>query len=93
MISPPQGPFRVRVQHRIAPADQLRDVRLQLVCANTSTLVFDERFSRQGDGFEIDAISANCENLLLAINARAWSGRSALSGTIEQIAIETEYAD
>jgi len=87
LLKAPVGPFAVRVKHRIAPADQLRDVRLQLICADDAQTFLDERLSRQGDAFEISAVPSGCSNVLLAINARAWSGRSALSGTIDQIEI------
>ncbi|MBT8432409.1 MAG: hypothetical protein KJP27_07960, partial [Altererythrobacter sp.] len=54
LLNAPNGPFRINIEHRIAPAQQLRDVRLQLVCTNVAEPVFDERFSRQGDGFRIE---------------------------------------
>ena len=91
LLAAPAGPFEVRIGHRIAPADQLRDVRLQLICAGTTTPFFDERFSRQGDGFKVQSLPEDCAYLVLAINARAWSGRSALSGNVEQIRL-TELA-
>ena len=85
LLATPAGPFEVRVGHRISPVDQLRDIRLQLICSGTTTPFFDERFSRQGDGFLIENVPENCVYVVLAINARAWSGRSALSGVVEQI--------
>ncbi|MBT8389271.1 MAG: hypothetical protein KJP13_06455, partial [Altererythrobacter sp.] len=87
LLNAPNGPFRINIEHRIAPAQQLRDVRLQLVCTNVAEPVFDERFSRQGDGFRIESLPSDCAYLVLAINARAWSGRSALNGTIQSIRI------
>nr|WP_298898213.1 hypothetical protein [uncultured Altererythrobacter sp.] len=87
LLNAPNGPFRINIEHRIAPAQQLRDVRLQLVCTNVAEPVFDERFSRQGDGFRIESLPNDCAYLVLAINARAWSGRSALNGTIQSIRI------
>lgn len=87
LISAPEAPFTIRIGHRIAPADQLRDVRLQLICSGTTIPFFDERFSRQDDGFRVESLPAGCEYVVIAINARAWSGRSALSGSIEKIKI------
>jgi hypothetical protein len=87
LLNAPRGPFRINVEHRISPAEQLRDVRLQLLCINVTEPVFDERFSRQGGGFRIESLPGDCAYLVLAINARAWSGRSALNGTIQSIRI------
>ena len=87
LLGAPDRPFEVRIKHRISPADQLRDVRLQLICATNSEAFFDERFSRQGEGFLVNSMPSGCEHMLMAINARAWSGRSALSGTVDQIEI------
>ncbi|RGP41814.1 hypothetical protein BPTFM16_02123 [Altererythrobacter insulae] len=87
LINAPAVPFTIRVEHRIALQNQLRDVRVQLLCPNSTTPFFDERLSRQGDGFEVAAVPEGCDYQILAINARAWSGRSALSGTIRSIEI------
>ena len=85
LLAAPTAPFEISVKHRIAPADQLRDVRLQLICAETTTPFYDERFSRQGEAFRIEELPVDCPYMVIAINARAWSGRSALSGIVEQV--------
>lgn len=90
LLGAPQGPFVIAIDHRIAPADQMRDVRLQLICAGETAPFYDERFSRGEGGFEVPAPPPGCSYMVIAINARAWSGRSALSGTIEQIRIRTQ---
>ncbi|WP_428028509.1 hypothetical protein, partial [Altererythrobacter sp.] len=87
LLRTPEPPFEIRNANRISPADQLRDVRLQLLCANSQTPFYDERFSNGADGFRIESLPQDCEHMILAINARAWSGRSALSGTIQSIEI------
>lgn len=87
LLSAPQGPFEVSLDHRIAPTEQMRDVRLQLSCVGNTAPFFDERFSRGEGGFEVPSPPQNCEYMIIAINARAWSGRSALSGTIEPVRI------
>lgn len=89
LLGAPSGPFEVTIDHRIAPADQMRDVRLQLSCVGVATPFYDERFSRGEGGFEVQAPPEDCAYMIIAINARAWSGRSVLSGTIEQIRIRT----
>lgn len=85
LLSNPKVPFEVRIEHRIVPVERMRDVQLNIVCATDGSPIYNERFSKQGDGFRITTVPADCEHLALAINARAWSGRSALSGSIKQI--------
>ena len=87
LIKAPESPFAIRIKHRIAPVEKERDVRLQLTCEGRSNPFYDERFSRQGEGFRIDSLPSDCQFIVLAINPRAWSGRSALSGTVDQIEV------
>ena len=87
LLRAPAVPFEIRVAHRIAPSEQVRDVRLQLTCANATVPFYDERLSGESKGFRIQALPADCDHFLLGINARAWSGRSALGGTIDSIEI------
>ncbi len=85
LLRTPQTPFEIRVAQRIAPAEQARDVRLQLFCAGDTTPTYDERLSGDASNFRIASLPAGCDHLILGINARAWSGRSALGGTIDSI--------
>lgn len=87
LLRAPATPFEIRMAHKIAPAEQVRDVRLQLICANDTAPFFDERLSRGAKGFHVDTLPASCDYFVLGINARAWSGRSALGGTIDSIEI------
>ena len=87
LLRTPAAPFEIRISHRIAPAEQVRDVRLQLTCASETIPFYDERLSRGANGFRIEALPADCDHVVLGINARAWSGRSALGGTIDSIEI------
>ena len=87
LISPPAAPFGITIEQDITPADQLRDVRLQLRCRGASDPFLDERFSAGTNVFRVDALPAGCDYVMLGINARAWSGRSPLRGTIDSITI------
>lgn len=87
LLRAPAAPFEIHIAHRIAPAEQVRDVRLQLTCASDTAPFYDERLSRGTNGFRIEALPAACDHFVLGINARAWSGRSALGGTIDGIEI------
>ncbi|ALE17891.1 hypothetical protein AMC99_02618 [Altererythrobacter epoxidivorans] len=87
LVKPSTAPFNIVVKHRIVPADQLRDVRLQLRCRGASDPFLDERFSAGTNVFRVAALPAGCDYVMLGINARAWSGRSPLRGTIDSITI------
>lgn len=87
LIRTPSGRFGVKIGHRIMPADQIPDVRLQLRCAGSGTPFFDERFVRGVKVFEVGAAPAGCGFMSIGIQARAWSGRSALRGTVDQLEI------
>ena len=86
IVEPGAGPFAVVIDHALAPVDQVRDVRLQLRCGGNGQPFYDERFSPGINRFEIPALPAACEGFAnLAIYARAWSGRSQITGTIGEI--------
>jgi len=86
-IRAPEEPLQIHIAHSIAPAEQLRDVRLQANCAGSGTPYFDERFMPGEVVFDLPAAPPECEFVSLVINARAWSGRSSLSGTIKSFEI------
>lgn len=87
LVKPSTTRFNIVVKHQITPADQLRDVRLQLRCRGASDPFLDERFSAGTNVFRVDSLPAGCDYMMLGINARAWSGRSPLRGTIDSITI------
>lgn len=87
LIAPPAAPFAIEISQRIVPVDQLRDVRLELRCRGSREPFYDERFSAERARFQVASLPANCAYVMLGINARAWSGRSPLRGTIESITI------
>lgn len=87
LIRAPAGRFAIKLNHRISPIDQVRDVRLQLRCAGSSSAFYDERFERGENLFEVGAAPANCGFLSIGIQTRAWSGQSALRGTIDRLEI------
>ena len=84
----PANRFDVEIDYRISPANQARDLRLQLICVDSSEQFYDERFSNTNGRFAIDSLPSGCEQMLLAINARAWTGRSPLNATINEVAIK-----
>lgn len=90
-IANPNGALTIMVDHRLAPVDQVRDVQLQLSCALQSADLpfYSERFVKGKNSFAITNVpmGAGCGFIRIAIHARAWSGRSALRGTINSLRI------
>lgn len=84
----PANQFEVQIDYRISPANQARDLRLQMICVDTSEQFYDERFSNTDGRFVIDGMPSGCEQMLLAINARAWTGRSPLDATISEVTLK-----
>lgn len=86
LIRNPRGDFAIRVNHNIAPANAIEDVRLRLRCPNGPWL-FDRPFTEGATTFAIDLPPVNCNFLMLEIHARAWSGQPPVQGTIDRLEI------
>ena len=87
IVNAPRPPFLIRVTHSSTLPGQLKDIRLQLQCLGADTPFFEQRLSQQANGFKIGAVPQECGEIILGLNARAWSGSSALSSRIEKIQI------
>ena len=83
----PSVPFALRIGHDIKPAHQQEDVNVQMTCTSNGQVVLDRTFEDGATVFQVPPLPADCQFAVLAINARAWTGRSALRGSIGQIAI------
>ncbi|MEP5937616.1 MAG: hypothetical protein ABJ239_04770 [Erythrobacter sp.] len=83
----PAAPFALRIEHDIKPAHQQEDVSIQMTCTNDGQMVLDRTFEDGASVFQVPSLPADCQFVVLAINARAWTGRTALRGSIGRIAI------
>ncbi len=90
LLQVPDAPFAISVDHRIAPIEQVRDMRLQLACANNNSVFLDERFGQSPANFTVSAVPPDCQTTMLRILGRAWSGRSHLNGNIHRIEIKAQ---
>ena len=87
LLSAPAAPFAIRIDRDIKPAHQREDANVRLTCTNNPQPVLERTFDTDTTVFQVPSLPADCQYVVLAINARAWTGRSALRGTIERIAI------
>ncbi len=87
LLQAPDGPFAIRIEHDIKPIHQREDASLALTCTNGSAPVLTQTLEQPTDTFQVQALPQDCDYMVLAINARAWTGRSALRGSIKQISV------
>jgi len=89
LLQAPDGPFAIQIEHDIKPAHLREDASLVLSCTNGAGPVLTQTLDVQTNTFQVPALAQDCEYIALAIKARAWTGRSALRGTIKQISVLT----
>jgi|GEM_PF-616100 len=89
LLQAPDGPFAIRIKHDIKPAHLREDASLVLSCTNGAAPILTQTLDAEANTFQVPALPQDCEYVILAINARAWTGRSALHGTIKQISVLT----
>ncbi len=87
LLQAPDGPFAIWIDHDIKPAHQREDASLVLTCTNGTAPVLTQTLERPTGTFQVQALPQDCDYMVLAINARAWTGRSALRGSIKQISV------
>lgn len=89
LIANMQDIREIVANHDLTPPGQIGDVRLQLRCQGADEPYFDQPFTPERSVFRVGNSPANCGFTMLAIQARAWTGRSAIRGTIEPLRIVT----
>ncbi|MXO82057.1 hypothetical protein GRI35_01550 [Altererythrobacter aestiaquae] len=87
LIAVPLSGFTVTVEHQLGPPEQVKDVRLQVRCFGDEEPFYDEPFRIRRHSFRISNVPARCDFVTLTIHARAWTGRSAIRGTLSRLAI------
>ena len=87
IIKSPQAPFSFFAKHQITPRDLSEDVQISLRCTQDPEPFSQGEFSRDGLNLSIENVPANCLFMEIALQARAWSGQSALKGTISPLKI------
>lgn len=88
LIKAPEAPFVVEVKHNIASSQTLQDTDVSLRCSGVDgALVLNRNLASQGRGFEITSLPESCLFVEMSIEARAWSGRSALNAELDSFFI------
>jgi hypothetical protein len=87
LLPAPTAPFSVRIEHDVRPASMREDVGVQLICSDSAQIVLNKKLGGESSVFPVAALPDGCDYVALSITARAWTGRSALRGTIQQISI------
>lgn len=82
-------PGVLKITHRLAPAGQVADVRVQISCPGDETPLLDRPLRIQPMRIPVPALASRCGFMRVALYGRAWSGRSSIRGEITQF----EFAD
>ncbi len=85
LMRAPERPFLIIVKHSIDSQQALQDIDVLAKCARQTNAILEANLVRQGNGYRIDNLPADCAFIEIAIAARAWSGRSALNENIEAV--------
>lgn len=88
IIKAPEGPFTISAQHEIKPRELADDVRLLLRCTDQPQPFFEARFEPERFQQLVNDLPSQCPFIEVQLHARAWSGKSALRGTISPLRIK-----
>ena len=87
LIRAPATPFAIAVDHTIERQQALQDIDITVRCAGQSDEILNANLVRQNDGYRIDSLPDECNFIEIGLEARAWSGRSAVNEEIEAIRV------
>ncbi len=90
LVKAPATGSLIKLSHSIAPAAQVKDVRLQLSCPGDDEPTLDRPLRIQPMRIALPDLSGRCEFVKLAIYGRSWSGRANIRGDINQLEIVTD---
>jgi hypothetical protein len=81
LIPAPPAPFKIRIRVAGDPSAQIKDLKLQISCWQQASPFFEGTFVSEASVFNITN-NPGCAYLQVAIAGRAWTGSSALGGTL-----------
>ena len=76
----PRAPFTVTIRHEVSEGGSLNDLKLTLGCLNQGTAFFEASFAQGNGRFDVSR-RPDCNYVLVALSARAWTGADPLNGT------------
>tara|TARA_Y100000296_G_scaffold87454_1_gene134715 strand:- start:49 stop:1212 length:1164 start_codon:yes stop_codon:yes gene_type:complete len=87
LMRAPAPPFAIAVDHTIERQQALQDIDISVKCAGQSDEIINANLVRQNGGYRIDSLPDECNFIEIGLEARAWSGRSAVNEEIEAIRV------
>jgi len=87
LMRAPATPFAIAVDHTIERQQALQDIDITVKCAGQSDEIINANLVRQNGGYRIDSLPDECNFIEIGLEARAWSGRSAVNEEIEAIRV------
>ena len=87
LMRAPATPFAIAVDHAIERQQALQDIDITVRCTGQSDEILNANLVRQNGGYRIDSLPDECNFIEIGLEARAWSGRSAVNEEIEAIRV------
>ena len=87
IIETPATPFSISLEHDLSSSDASNSLQLGVGCAGAGKLSMATNFDDTSAAIEVSNLPSACEFLLIVIRGRAWSGQTAIRGTISPITL------
>lgn len=90
LMGAPPTPFSIVVDHNIVSRQSLQDIDVTVQCTGRSGAILETNLARQNQrsGYRFESLPTKCDFIAIALEARAWSGRSALDERISAIKVK-----
>lgn len=88
IIEAPDPPFSVSAEQQITSNASTGKVSVSLKCAQVRQPFYEIQIEEAPLAFKIEELPADCPFIEIALSARAWSGQSAIRGTISPLTID-----
>lgn len=88
ILETPKAPFSISAKQQISHPNLVKDVKITLSCAPRNAAFSEDTFKQSGLYVPVKAVPDDCPFMEISLSARAWSGQSALRGTISPLVIK-----
>ena len=88
IVETPDTPFSVSIEHEISPKNLSKDVKIALRCTQAGEPFLEQEFGEHSLRLFVEKTPSECRFMEIKLQARAWTGQSALRGTISSLVIE-----
>lgn len=87
LFEAPRAPFVLEIHHRELSTQALKDIDIGVRCVGDPLPILDSALADQGGGYQVSQLPTSCAFIEIVVEARAWSGRQALSAEIQSVSM------